>query len=82
MLAHSHIQRYFHFSKISEVELKEEILNLTSLKVTSKGEIPATTLKESNECLSGEWCDGIINDHLKKRTFLDDSKIPHMSPIS
>ena len=54
MLAHSHNQRYFHFSKISEVELKEEILNLTSLKVTSKGEIPAKTLKESNECLSGE----------------------------
>ena len=68
------------FSKVTESEVRKEILNLSTKKATKNGDIPAKILKKSVEIYIKEIT-FIINDSLEKAIFPDNLKLADVSPI-
>ena len=79
-LANFHSKSNLKFNSVSELNVKKEILNLSSKKATRKGDIPAKILKNSiNAYLSKLTI--LINNCLKKGVFPDDLKLADITPI-
>ena len=79
-LANFHSKSSLKFNSVSELDVKKEILNLSSKKATRKGDIPAKILKSSiNTCLSEMKI--LINNCLKEGVFPDDLKLADITPI-
>ena len=68
------------FNSLSELEVKKEILNLSSKKATRKGDIPARILKNSISTCSSELTTP-INNCLKKGDLPSDLKLVGITPI-
>ena len=68
------------FNSVSELDVKKEILNLSSKKTTRKGDIPAKILKSSINAYLSELTI-LINNCLKKGVFPDDLKLADITPI-
>ena len=79
-LANFHSYSILNFSKVTESEVRKEILNLSSKKATKYGDIPAKILKKSVDIYIKEIT-FIINDCLEKGIFPDDLKLADVSPI-
>ena len=73
-LANFHSYSTLHFSKLTESEVRKEILNLSTKKATKNGDIPAKILKKSVDIYIKEIT-FIINDCLEKGIFPDDLKL-------
>ena len=79
-LANFHSKSSLKFTSISELDVKKEILNLSSKNATRKGDIPAKILKNSiNTYLSKLTT--LINNCLRKGVFPDDLKLVDITPI-
>ena len=79
-LANFHSNSTLNFSKVTESEVRKEILNLSTKKATKNGDIPAKILKKSVDIYIKEiTC--IINDCIEKGIFPDDLKLADVSPI-
>ena len=63
MLANFHSYRTLNFSKVTESEVRKEILNLSSKKATKNGDIPAKILKKSVDIYIKEIA-FLINDSI------------------
>ena len=72
-LANFHSYGTLNFSKVTESEVRKEILNLSTKKATKYGDIPAKILKKSVDIYIKEIT-FIINDCLEKGIFPDDLK--------
>ena len=79
-LANFHSKSSLTFNSVSELDVKKEILNLSSKKATRKGDIPAKTLKSSINAYLSELTI-LINNCLKKGFFPDDLKPADLTPI-
>ena len=79
-LANFHSYSLLNFSKVTESEVKKEILNLSAKKATKNGEIPAKILKKSVGIYLKEIT-FIINDCIENGIFPDDLKLADVSPI-
>ena len=79
-LANFHSKSSLKFNSVSELDVKKEILNLSSKKATRKGDIPVKILKNSvNAYLSDLTI--LINNCLMKGAFPDDHKLADIMPI-
>ena len=79
-LANFHAKSSLKFNSVSELDVKKEILNLSSKNTTRKVDIPAKILENSiNTYLS--MLTILINDCLKKGVFPDDLKLADKTPI-
>ena len=67
-LANFHSKSSLKFNSVSELDVKKEILNLSSKKATRKGDIPAKILKNSINAYLSEITI-LINNCLKKGVF-------------
>ena len=67
-LANFHCKSSLTFNSVSELDVKKEILNLSSKKATGKGDIPAKILKNSINVYLSELTI-LINNCLKKGVF-------------
>ena len=74
MLANFHSYRTLNFSKVTESEVRKEILNLSSKKATKNGDIPAKILKKSVDIYIKEIT-FIINDCIESGIFHQDLKL-------
>ena len=72
-LANFHSYSTLDFSKITETEVRKEILNLSTKKATKSGDIPAKILKKSVDIYKKEIT-FIIHDCIEKGIFPDDLK--------
>ena len=79
-LANFYSYNTLNFSKVTESEVKKEILNLSTKKATKNGDIPAKILKKSVDIYIKEIT-FIINDCIEKGIFPDDLKLDDVSPI-
>ena len=79
-LAKFHPYNTLNFSKVTESEVRKEILNLSTKKATKNGDIPAKILKKSVDIYIKEIA-FIISDCNEKGIFPDDLKLAHVSPI-
>ena len=79
-LVNFHSYRTLNFSKVTESEVRKEILNLSTKKATKNGDIPARILKKSVDIYIKEIT-FIINVYLEKGIFPDDLKLADVSPI-
>ena len=79
-LANFHSKSSLKFNSISELDVKKEILNLSSKKATRKGDIPAKILKNSINTYLSELTI-LINNCLKEGVFPDDLKFADINPI-
>ena len=79
-LANFHSYSTLNFSKVTESEVRKEILNLSTKKATKNGDISAKILKKSVDIYIKEIT-FIINDCLEKVIFPDDLKLADVSPI-
>ena len=79
-LAHFHSKSSLKFNSVSELDVKKEILNLSSKKATRKGDIPAKILKNSINVYLSELAI-LINNCLKKGVFPDDLEVILYLPI-
>ena len=79
-LANFHSKSTLNFSKVTEGEVKKEILNLSSKKATKNGDIPAKILKKSVDIYIKEIT-FIINDCIENGIFLDDLKFADVLSI-
>ena len=79
-LANLHSYSTLNFSKVTESEVRKEILNLSTKKATENGHIPANILKKCVDIYIREIT-FIINDCLEKGIFPDDLKLADVSPI-
>ena len=79
-LATFHSYSILKFSKITESEVRKEILNLSSKKITKNGNIPAKILKKCVDIYIKEIT-FIINDFIENGIFPDDLKLADISPI-
>ena len=79
-LANFHFYSTLNFSKVTESEVRKEILNLSSKKATKNGDIPAKILKESVDIYIKEIT-FIINDSIENGILPDDLKLSDVSPI-
>ena len=79
-LTNFHSYSTLNFSKVTESEVRKEILNLSTKKATKNGDIPAKILKKSVDIYIKEIT-FIINDCLEKGIFPDDLKLADVSPI-
>ena len=79
-LANFHSYSTLNFSKVTESEVRKEILNLSTKKATKNGDIPAKILKKSVNIYIKEIT-FIINDCLEKGILPDDLKLADVSPI-
>ena len=73
-LANVHSYSTLNFSKVTESEVRKEILNLSTKKATKNSDIPAKILKKSVDNYIKEIT-FIINDCLEKGIFPDDLKL-------
>ena len=72
-LANFHFIVHDFFSKVTESEVRKEILNLSSKKATKNGDIPAKILKNILTF--------IVNDCIENGIFPDALKLTDASPI-
>ena len=79
-LANFHSYSTLKFSKVTESEVRKEILNLSPKKATKNGDIPAKILKKSVNIYIKEIA-FIINDCTENGIFPDDLKLADLSPI-
>ena len=79
-LANFHSYSTLNFSKVTESEVRKEILNLSSKKATKNGDIPSKILKKSVDIYIKEIA-FIINKCIENRIFPDDLKLVDVSPI-
>ena len=79
-LANFHSYSTLNFSKVTESEVRKEILNLSTKKASKNGDVPATILKKSVDIYIKEIT-FIINHCLEKGIFPDDLKLADVSPI-
>ena len=79
-LANFHSYSTLNFSKVTESEVRKEILNLSTKNATKNGDIPAKILKKSINIYIKEIT-FIINYCLEKGIFPDDLKLADVSPI-
>ena len=79
-LANFHSYSTLNFSKVTESEVRKEILNLSTKKATKNGDIPAKILNKSVNIYIKEIT-FIINDCLEKGIFPDDLKLADVLPI-
>ena len=70
----------FNFCCDSVKEVKKELMNLSSKKVTRKGDIPAKILKDSLNVYTKELTT-IINNCLKDGMFPNELKLANVSPL-
>ena len=66
--------------KVTESEVKKEMMNLSSKKPTRNDDIPVNILTKSADIHIKEII-FIINDCIEKEIFLDDTKLANVSPI-
>ena len=78
--ANFHSYSILNFSKVTENEVRKEILNLSTKKATKNDDIPAKILKKSVDIYIKEIT-FIINDCIEKGIFPDDLKLADVSPI-
>ena len=78
--ANFHSFSTLNFSKVTESEVRKEILNLSTKKATKNGDIPAEILKESVNIYIKEKT-FIINNCIEKGIFADDFILAGVSPI-
>ena len=79
-LANFHSYSTLNFSKVTESEVRKEILNLSSKKATKNGDIPAKILKKSVDIYIKEIT-FIINDCNESGIFPDDLKLADVPPL-
>ena len=79
-LANFHSKSSLTFNSVSELDVKKEILNLSSKKSSRKGDIPAKILKNSVNAYLLELTI-LINKCLMKDGFPDDLKLAGITPI-
>ena len=79
-LANFHSKSSLKFNSVSELDVKKEILNLSSKKATRKGDIPAKILKNSISAYLSEL-KILINNCLKNGAFPNDFKLADITPI-
>ena len=79
-LANFHSYSTFNFSKVTESEVRKEILNLSTKKATKNGNIPAKILKKSVDIYIKEIT-FIINECIENGIFPDDLKLADVSRI-
>ena len=80
-LGNFHSYSTLNFSKVTESEVRKEILNLSTKKATKNDDIPDKILKKSVEIYIKEIT-FIINDCIEKGIFFpDDLKLADVSPI-
>ena len=79
-LANFHCKSSLRFNSVSELDIKKEILNLSSRKATRKGDIPVKILKNGvNDYLSELTI--LINNWLKDGVFPNDLKLADITPV-
>ena len=78
-LANFHSYSTLNFSKVTESEVRKEILNLSTKKATKNGDIPAKILKKSVDICIKEITFK-INDCIENGIFPDDLKLADVSP--
>ena len=79
-LENFHSKSSLKFNSISKLDVKKEILNLSSKKATRKGDIPANTLKNNINAYLSELTI-LINNFFKKGVFPDDLELADITPI-
>ena len=79
-LANIHSKSNLRFNRVSELDVKKEILNLSSKKAVRKGDIPANILKISINAYLSELTI-LSNSWFKSRVFPDDLKLVDTTPI-
>ena len=79
-LANLHTYSTLNFSKVTESEVRKEILNLPTKKVTKNSDIPAKILMKSVDIYIKEIT-FIINDCIENGIFPDDLKVADVSLI-
>ena len=79
-LANFHSKSSLKFNSVSELDIKKEILNLSSKKATRKGDIPAKILKNTINAYLSELTI-LINNCLRKGVFPDDLTLGDITPI-
>ena len=79
-LANFHHRQTFNFRYVSVKEVQKELINLSSKKVTRKGDIPAKIFKDSLSVYTKELTT-IINNCLKVGLFPNEVKLADVSPV-
>ena len=79
-MANFHSYSTWNISKVTESEVRKEILNLSSKKATKNGDIPAKTLKKSVDIYIKEIT-FIINDCIENGFFPDGLVLADVSSI-
>ena len=79
-LPNFHSYSTLNFSKVTESEVRKEILNLSSKKATKNGDIPAKILKKNVNIYIKEIT-FTINDCIENGVFPDDLILADVSPI-
>ena len=79
-LANLHTYSTLNFSKVTESEVRKEILNLPTKKATKNSDIPAKILMKSVDIYIKEIT-FIINDCIENGIFPDDLKVADVSLI-
>ena len=79
-LANFHHRQTFNFCYVSAKEVKKELMNLSSKKVTRKGDIPAKILKDSLSVYTKELTT-VFNNCLKDGLFPNELKLADISPV-
>ena len=79
-LANFHHRQTFNFRYVSVKEVKKELMNLSSKKVTRKGDIPAKILKDSLSVYTKELTT-VFNNCLKDGLFPNELKLADISPV-
>ena len=79
-LANIHSKSNLKFNHVSELDVKKEILNLSSTKATRKGDVPANILKISINAYLSELII-LSNIWFKTSVFPDDLKLVDTTPV-
>ena len=79
-LANFHSCSTLNSSKVTESQVRKEILNTSSKKVTKNGDIPAKVLKKSVNIYIKE-IRFVINNCIENGIFFDDLKLANVSPV-
>ena len=79
-LANFHSYSTLNFSKLTECQVRKEILNLSFRKATKNGNIPAKILKKNVDIHKKEIT-FIIHDYIENGIFPDNLKLADVSTI-
>ena len=79
-LANFHSKSSLKFNSVSELDIKKEILNLSSRNATRKGDIPVKILKNGVKAYLSELTI-LISNWLKDGVFPNDLKLGDITPI-